>query len=178
MSTSSFSTTTTNNSLSTIEQKLIIGKGLIFSDIETAIEIRKAFAEVEHRRKTFETRVKEMAEREAHEAVAEHEAQVEQAKADVQWAEGRDQRKQNWENFEEQQQQKKRKIETNIESSSSSTTTNSVPVIDINRSDALRYGIQSTNSSHTDNTNNTNPASNIPVTIPILPPEDYKRKWR
>jgi DnaJ family protein C protein 8 len=61
---------------------------------------RKAFAEAEHRRVTYEARVKAAAAREAEEAAAAHEAQVEAAKADVAWAEGSAARMASWQAFE------------------------------------------------------------------------------
>lgn len=167
---SSSSSTTTTTDSTTIESKLIVGKGLVFPDIETAIEIRKAFADVEHRRKTFETRVKEMAEREAQEALAEHEAQIEQAKADVEWATGRDNRKQQWEEFGDKQVQKKRKVE------GTDVSTTPVGSSTVTASDTLRYGV-TVNASAT-STTSTSSTTVTPTTVPILPPEDYKRKWR
>jgi DnaJ family protein C protein 8 len=61
---------------------------------------RKAFAEAEHKRVTYEARVKAAAAREAEEAAAAHEAQVEAAKADVAWAEGSAARMAKWQAFE------------------------------------------------------------------------------
>ena len=64
-----------------------------------ATEVRKAFAEVEHRKATYEARIKSIAAREAEEAAEEHERQVEAAKADVAWAEGREARVEQWRSF-------------------------------------------------------------------------------
>jgi DnaJ family protein C protein 8 len=61
---------------------------------------RKAFAEAEHRRVTYEARVKATAAREAEAAAEAHEKQVEAAKADVAWAEGGVARMEKWQAFE------------------------------------------------------------------------------
>ena len=64
-----------------------------------AREVRKAFADVEHRKATYEARIKAIAAREAEEAAAAHERQVEEARADVAWAEGREARAGQWREF-------------------------------------------------------------------------------
>lgn len=69
-------------------------------DTLVATEVSKAFAEVEHRKRTYEERVKANAARELEEATAAHERAVEEAKADVAWAQGRDARVEQWRNFE------------------------------------------------------------------------------
>jgi DnaJ family protein C protein 8 len=69
-------------------------------EAEVLREVRKAFADVEQRRRNYEARIKAQAEREATAAADAHEAQVEAAKSDVEWAKGRDERKANWHSFE------------------------------------------------------------------------------
>lgn len=68
-------------------------------DEEIMREVRKAFADVEQRRRNYENRVKVQAEREAEAAADELQSQSEQAKADQEWAKGRDTRKVAWEQF-------------------------------------------------------------------------------
>lgn len=61
--------------------------------------VKKAFAEVEFRKIQFETRVKEMAEREAKEELERFAEEVEEAKKDKEWNEKREERMKKWHSF-------------------------------------------------------------------------------
>ena len=76
-----------------------VGPGLSFPDEESATAVRAAFAEAENRRRTYEARVKRQHADEARRAAEQHDAQVQQARADRRWAEGREERKQHWLDF-------------------------------------------------------------------------------